>query len=128
MGLNRETPARDAGYLMVQYIKASVTYADNGDVITVGKLPAGATILKPISGIQIETAFDAGTNNYIEIGTPANDDLYGTNLAGGTVTFVPIDEAVALTVSADTEITAKVNLSGTAATAGKATVVIAYVV
>lgn len=128
MGLNRATPARDAGYQMVQYIRASVTFANNGSAVSVGVIPAGALILKPISGAQIEEAFNAGTTNTIDIGTSADADLYATDLAGGTVTFVPIDEAVALTVSADTEIFATVGLTGTAATAGKATIVVAYVV
>lgn len=128
MGLNRETPARDAGYQMVQYIRASVTFADNGSAVSVGVIPAGALILKPISGAQVEEAFNAGTTNTIDIGTSADADLYATDLAGGTVTFVPIDEAVALTVSADTEIFATVGLTGTAATAGKATIAIAYIV
>jgi hypothetical protein len=128
MGLNRETPARDAGYQMVQYIRASVTFADNGAAVSVGVIPAGALILKPISGAQVEEAFNAGTTNTIDIGTSADADLYATDLAGGTVTFVPIDEAVALTVSADTEIFATVGLTGTAATAGKATIVVAYIV
>lgn len=128
MGLNRETPARDAGYQMVQYIRASVTFADNGSAVSVGVIPAGALILKPISGAQVEEAFNAGTTNTIDIGTSADADLYATDLAGGTVTFVPIDEAVALTVSADTEIFATVGLTGTAATAGKATIVVAYIV
>lgn len=127
MGLNRTTPARDAGYQNIQYLRKNVTFADNGKAVSVGVVPTGALILKPISGAQVEEAFNAATTNTIDIGTAANADLYGTALAAGAVAFVPIDEAVALTVGADTEILATVGLTGTAATTGKATIVIAFI-
>lgn len=127
MGLNRDVPARDAGYQNIQYLRKQVTFADNGKQIAIGSVPKGATILKPISGAQIEQAFNAGTNNYIDIGTPADDDYYATDLAGGTVTFVPLDEAVPLTVAADTVLTVTVGLTGTAATTGRATIVIGFI-
>lgn len=109
----------------VHYIEAEINY-DSG-VVTVGTLPSGATILKPISGIQVNTAFNAATTNLIDIGTTANDDLYATDLAGGTVTFVPLDEAVDLVLTADTTFTATYAQSGTAATAGSGRVVICYI-
>lgn len=127
MGLNREVAARDAGYQNIQYLRKQVTFADNGKAVTIGKLPKGALIIKPISGAQVETAFNAGTNNYIDIGTPANDDLYATDLSGTAVAFVPLDEAVSMTVAADTVITATVGLTGTAATTGSAEIVIAFI-
>lgn len=126
-GLNRNYTARNDSYQNIQYLTKDVTFADNGTQITMGKIPAGSLIVKPISGVQINEAFNAGTNNYIQIGIDSNDDLYGTNLAGGTVTFVPLDEAVAFKVLVDTIITIKVDLSGTAATTGKATGLIAFV-
>lgn len=126
-GLNNDVPARNALYQNIQYLTADVGFADNGKVKSLGVIPAGSLILKPISGVQVNEAFNAGTNNYIQVGTAANDDLYGTNLAGGTVTFVPLDEAVALKLAADTELVVKVDLSGTPATTGKATAVIAFI-
>ena len=113
---------------LVHYISATVTYEDNGTAKTIGTIPAGATILKPMSGVQVNTAFDAGTTNTLNVGTTADDNLYGTLLAVGTTTFVPLDEAVGYTVSVDTTITATVVLTGTAATAGSGEVVICYVV
>lgn len=121
------TTARDYGVQLVHYMRKTVAYGDDGVAATVGILPAGAVILKPLSGVQVETAFDAGTTNTLNIGTSANDDLYGTLLALGSVAFVPLDEAVAMGVAADTTITATVVLTGTAATAGSAEVVIAYI-
>jgi hypothetical protein len=69
----------------------------------------------------------------LDIGTSADDDLYATDLALGTKAFVALDEAATATnvntwyVSVDTTITTTVALTGTAATAGAATVIIAYI-
>jgi hypothetical protein len=59
-------------------------------------------------------------------GVSADDDFYATDLAMGSIAFVPLDEAVTMAVAADTTITATLALSGTAATAGSAEVFIAY--
>lgn len=119
--------ARELPYQVVHYLRKSITFADNGTAVTVGVIPAGATILKPASGVNVDVAFNAGTSNTLNIGTTADDNLYGTLLAVGSIAFVPLDEAVAMTVSADTTITATVVLTGTAATAGNGEVIIAYI-
>ena len=112
----------------VHYLAKDFTFADDGSVLSLGYLPAGAVIIKPMSGVAVHVAFNAGTTNVLDIGTPANDDLYGTDLALGSIAFVPLDEAVSMTVAADTLVTATVDLTGTAATTGSATVIIAYVI
>lgn len=109
----------------IHYIENTLTF-DSG-VVTIGTIPAGAHIVKPISGAAVNVVFNAGTNNHIEIGTTANDDLYGTDLAGGSIAFVPLDEAVTQIVSADTTFTATYNQTGTAATTGSARIIIAYI-
>lgn len=111
----------------VHYLAKDFTFADDGSVLSLGYLPAGAVIIKPMSGVAVHVAFNAGTTNVLDIGTAANDDLYGTDLALGSIAFVPLDEAVSMTVAVDTLITATVDLTGTAASAGSATVIIAYV-
>jgi hypothetical protein len=127
MGLNRETPARDALYQNVQYIKANIAFGDNGKAIVVGVLPAGAVILKATSGVAVTAAFDAGTTNTLNVGTDADADLFGTLLALGTTTFVPLDESIGgYVLTEDTTITATVVLTGTAATAGAGVVYVAY--
>ena len=127
MGLNRETPARDAGYQFVQYLRKDITFADMAKTVSIGTLPAGAIILKPASGAQVTTAFNSATTAVLDIGTAADGDLYATDLHVKTaVAFLPLDEAVGFTVSADTEITAALAQTGTAATAGAATILIAY--
>ena len=118
---------RDLGYSVVQEISATVGYADNGTAVVVGTIPAGSVILKPMSGVTVSTAFNAGSTNTLNVGTTDDDNLYGTLLALGTTTFVPLDENVSFVVTEDTVITATVVLTGTAATAGSGVVSIAYI-
>lgn len=121
------TVARQYPWQLVHYLRKSITFSDNGTAVEVGIVPAGALILKPLSGLHVTTVFNAGTNNFIDVGTTDNDDLFGTDLSGTATNFVPLDEAVGdyLCTSA-TRITATVGLTGTAATTGAAEVVIAY--
>jgi hypothetical protein len=109
----------------IHYIEKTLTF-DSG-VVTIGTIPAGAHIVKPISGAAVNVAFNAGTTNVIDIGTTANDDLFATDLAGGTIAFVPFDEAVTQLVAAETTFTATYAQTGTAATAGSARVMICYI-
>lgn len=119
-------PARVLPYQAVHYIEATITYADSS-AVTIGTLPAGAHIIKPISGLQVNTAFNAGTTNVIDIGTTGDDDYYATDLAGGTVAFVPFDEAVTQKLTVNTTFTATYAQTGTAASAGSARVIICYI-
>lgn len=111
----------------VHYLRKGVTFADNGTAVTVGVLPEGALILKPLSGIAVTTAFNAGTTNTLNIGTEADGDLYATLISVGTTNFVALDESVSNLVTEETTITATVTLTGTAATAGAGEVVVAYI-
>lgn len=124
--MSSNPPARVLPYQAVHYISADIDYTDSS-AVTIGTVPSGATILKAISGLQVNVAFNAGTTNVVDIGTTANDDLYGTDLAAGSIAFVPLDEAVTQAISADTTFTATYAQSGTAASAGSGKVVIAYI-
>ena len=117
--------ARQYHQQLVHFLRKSISYTDDGTAVTVGEIPSGSLILKPASGVAVTTAFDSSTK-VLDIGTTANDDLYGTDLSLATTTFVPLDEAVSYLVSADTTITATVALTGSV-TAGEAEVVIAYI-
>jgi hypothetical protein len=128
MGLQNGVSARNAGYQNVQYLRETVTFADNGIVKTIGKAPSGSLVLKPISGMQVTAVFNAGTTNAVDIGTTADDDLFGTDLAAGTLAFVPLDEAIGgFLLTADATFTATVALTGTAATTGSAEIVITFI-
>lgn len=122
------TKARDLGVQAVHYLRKTVAYTDNNVAVDVGIIPAGSTIIKPMSGVAVVTAFNAVTTNTLNVGTTADDNLYGTLLAVGAADFVPLDEAVSYRVEADTTITATVVLTGGSESAGEAEVVICYAV
>lgn len=126
---NAATTARQYHQQMIHYLRKGVTFLDDGTTVTVGMIPAGALIVKPISGVAVTQVFNAGTTNVLDIGpsTDAGTDLWATDLALGALAFVPIDEAVSNLVTVDTVVQAAVDLTGTAATTGAAEIVIAYI-
>lgn len=113
----------------IHYLRKSITFADDGTTVTVGTIPADSLVLKPISGVAVTTVFNAGSTNVLDVGpsTDSGTDLWATDLALGTLGFVPIDEAVTNLVSVDTIVQAAVDLTGTAATTGAAEIIIAYI-
>lgn len=123
------TAARQFHTQQVHYLRANISYADGASkVYTLGTIPAGSLIIKPMSGVHVTTAYNSGTNNLINIGTSADDDLFGTVMSLTTANFVPLDESIGgFRVSTDTVITASHALTGTAATAGAGVVVICYI-
>jgi hypothetical protein len=129
MGLQSGIPARDAGYQNIQFIRKAFTFADDGSTLTVGAIPADARVVKAISGVYVDTVFNAGTTNVLDVGpsTDSGTDLWATDLALGTLGFVPLDEAVTTKVTVDTTVQFAVDLTGTAATTGAAEVVIAFI-
>jgi len=125
----RGTAARDFRKQMIHYLRKGITFADDGTTVTVGTIPAGSLIIKPISGVAVTTVFNAGSTNVLDIGpsTDSGTDLWATDLALGSLAFVPLDEAVTNLVTVDTVVQAAVDLTGTAATTGAAEIIIAYV-
>lgn len=123
------TTARNFNKQMIHYLRKGITFADDGTTVTVGTIPAGSLVLKPISGVAVTTVFNAGSTNVLDMGpsTDSGTDLWATDLALGTLGFVPIDEAVTNLVSVDTVVQAAVDLTGTAATTGAAEIIIAYI-
>lgn len=125
--------ARQYHTKQTHYLRKSISYTDDGSEIEVGMVPAGSVINKASSGVHITTAFNASGGNVLDVGTNggatgASDDpdLFGTDLALGTLGFVPVDEAVSYLLTRDTIITASVALTGTAATQGAAEVVVEF--
>ena len=122
------TAARDYQMQMIHYLRKTITYADNGTTVTIGTIPAGAVLVKPISGVAVSVAFNGNTTNTLDIG-PSTDS--GTNLwmtvgALGSIAFVPLDEAVTNVVSVDTVVQAAV-VSTAGASAGSGEIIIAYI-
>lgn len=96
--------------------------------IPVGTLPAGARLLAV--NVYIDTAFNAGTTNTLNIGTTAtgSEVLPSATVAPGTTGFKTAGAAVLATAfPTDTTIYASFVQAGTAATAGLADIVIHYV-
>lgn len=121
------TTARQYSQQMIHYLRKDFTYNDAGKVLTVGTIPAGSILLKQVSGVVVNEAFTAGTTKQIDIGTTANDDLYGTDLSLASIGFVAVDEAVSAYVATDTTFTATPDLTGSGNTAGSGSVVIGYI-
>lgn len=125
------TSARQYHTQQIHYLRKSLTEtgttANQSETFVVGTIPAGSLILKPLSGVNVDVAYTSGTNKLINIGNTTTANLYGTLLSVASIAFVPLDEAVAMTVSTDTTITATHALTGTVGTAGRAEVVIAYI-
>ena len=122
------TAARDYQMQMIHYLRKTITFADAGTTVTIGTIPAGAVLVKPISGVAVSVAFNGNTTNTLDIG-PSTDS--GTNLwmtvgALGSIAFVPLDEAVTNVVSVDTVVQAAV-VSTAGASAGSGEIIIAYI-
>jgi len=125
------TSARLLPFQAVHYIRKDITYADDGDTVVVGVLPAGAVIIKAASGVNISTAFDGNSSNVLDIGysTDSGTNNLATQLALGTATFVPLDEATGgnyMGATTDRTISALVT-STASATAGVGQIIIAYI-
>jgi hypothetical protein len=128
------TTARRSSVQMVHYLRMAINYNDTGISSGVGKqyLPAGAIILG--TDVHIATAFNAGTTNVLTVGTNTTTDNnivaagdVDETATGLTQNIKPTGTALG-PLSADAQVFAKFAQTGTAATAGKAYVIIKYVV
>jgi len=122
----RTRAARQNYFQNIQYVKTrKITFADDGVAVkTDGQLPAGALIIKPMSGFMVNVAFDGSA--VVDAGPTTNDDLWATDLATGTVTFVPLDEAVTMAVGTS-PVQPIFTMSGGTVTVGEGYGVIAYI-
>lgn len=122
------TTARSYHTDQTHYLVKRVGFADSGTAVTVGIVPAGSIVVN--GWVVVATAFNAGSTNVIDVGTSADDDGFATDLALGTIGNIAFDEMATTNDSVcatDTTIIATPALSGTAATAGVAYVVVQYV-
>lgn len=111
---------RNNGSSDIQTLSKAISYADGAsNVYTVGRLPAGALVLR--AGIAVTTAFNAGTGNIADLGTSGDDDGFATDLALGTIGNIVADEMATTNdqySTSETSFTCTLALTGTAATAG----------
>lgn len=122
--------ARTDGTQHTHFLRKRFTYTSNGTVLTVGKLPAGASVTG--GGIHIITAFnDSGTDTADVgfIGSTTDDNAYATLLDLSAVGWIVLDELATTTniqQSVDTTVTVRYNGQNSNATAGIADVIVYY--
>lgn len=125
------TVARDFHKQLVHYLRKRVTFADEGSVIDVGVIPAGASVVG--GGAHIVTAFDDSAT--IDVGFrdgSSTDDPngYATALVATAIGFKALDELAATTNIQQTVpaiVTASVNDGTGAVSAGVADIIVMYV-
>ncbi len=123
--------ARNDGTQKVMFLRKRITYVNNGATVTVGKLPAGASVVG--GGVHIITAFnDSGTDTLIVgfIGSTTDDNAYATLLDLSAVGYIVLDELAATTniqQTVDTTVTCVYAGQNSNATAGVADVIVMYI-
>ena len=125
--------ARQLETQQVHYLRRDVAFNTNGIAsgVLIGTVPAGSKIVGV--SIYVDTAFNAATTNVLQGGTTGT----GTNLftstdaAAGTAGYKTAANAAnqgrGLVFVADTDLFVSYTQTGTAATAGTATIIIDYV-
>lgn len=130
MGNSRVAP-RTLHTQQEHYFRAAVAYntlqIDTSGKVPLGTLPAGAIVTMCI--IKITTAFNAATTNVLTVGTAGTADAV---IAAADLDELEVDTTVAwaatgYTVAVDTPLFVKYAQTGTAATAGAATIILLYV-
>jgi len=110
-------------YQMVHCFRKRVNYNDAGIAggVLIGTLPAGAQLV--LQTVRVNTAFNAGTTNALNVGTTAG----GTQLFTDVATAGARSPAIAnLSFAVDTDIFVAYAQTGGAATAGQADIVIGF--
>ncbi len=134
--LNPVVPPEDSGLMVLRRtISFDTPFADAPGVSAVNGVPIGGLEAGTVPlhcQVTIETAFNAATTNVLVVGTVDDDDGFATSastVAGtpgfkgnltGALTGIPL--------GANKVVYAKYTQSGTAATTGKATIVLYFAV
>jgi hypothetical protein len=123
--------ARQTQYQQTHFLRKRITFADYGTTVTVGWLPAKASVVG--GGVHIITAFNSSGTDLLDvgfIGTTTDANGYATLLTLAAVGFIPLDELGATTNIQDTaalQVTCAPAQSVADATAGVADVIILYI-
>lgn len=116
----------------VGHLRRTINLGDpntDSNGIAIGALEAGAIPLH--CHVIVQTAFNAGTTNTLDVGTTADPDGYATaaaTLSGATGFKGNLTGALTgIPLAANTVVYAVFAQTGTAATTGKATVILTFV-
>jgi len=119
----------------VHYLRKAITYADGGTTVSLGWVPAGASVIR--AGVNVNTAFNGDSSNILDIGyrnggnSETDDtDEFATDLALGTAGVIVADEmatAAVTTFAGGAEIVAPV-VSTASASAGAGVVWVEFIV
>lgn len=108
-------------------ISIAFNTAATGVFVPLGVLPKGAWVIA--AELSIDTAFNAGTTNTIDVGTQGTPTQFFSGAAGGST---GVSSAAASTLgkaaaaAADTVVGMRYNFTGTAPTAGSAEALIEF--
>jgi hypothetical protein len=121
-------PARIMSVNCIHALRATIRYSNVGTPVEIGTIPAGSFV-KGV-WVHVTTAFNAATTNTLDIGTTADADGFAAaagTLVGATGIKANLTGAQSGdTLTADTVVTATVGATGTAATAGVASVLVEF--
>lgn len=122
--------AREYHTQQVHYLRKTVNFNDVGIAtgVYMGTLPAGAQIVDIV--VNVVTAFNAVSSNVLTVGTNStsfDDIVAAANVDESSATGQRVTTGLGLELAADADVYAKYTQSGTAANAGQAVIVIAYV-
>lgn len=125
--------AREYHTAQTHYLRAAITYEDNGTVVSLGWVPDGAVVID--AGVNVTTAFNGNSANTLNIGyrnggnSETDDaDEYASAIALGTAGSIVADDMATAAVTqfpAGAEITASVT-STASASAGAGVVWVLY--
>ena len=122
-------PARQLHTQQTHYFRANVAFNSAGVAagVQIGTLPAGAQIVDIVANVTV--AFNAATTNVLAVGTTAGGAqiMTGAESVAGTLGFKRGTTGGALMPAVDTPVFVTFTQTGTAATAGLATVVVSFV-
>ena len=110
---------------------ANVVFGDDGTTTTIATLPANSQIIEIY--VDVTTAFDAGTTNTLDLGDGSTADQFADALDVSSAARLLATSDVSqihnlIDIGAsDVQVVATYNQTGTAATAGAATVTVVYV-
>lgn len=121
---------RQTQFQQTHYIRKRVNWNDAGIAagVLAGTLPAGA--LLTLAAARVNTAFNAGTTNVLQMGTTATggEILANAVVLAGAAGFKSATSGTAFsaTFATDTDIYVSYAQTGTAATAGQADMIVSY--